>query len=304
MSITQQEPTGLVLASEQTAWTGEQRKALEHIGVEHAEDGDLQVFLHVCKRTGLDPFARQIYMIGRKENQNVNGQWVEKYKQTIQTGIDGFRLIARRAADAAGHTISVASPEWCHITNGWQHVWSNTWGRPVAARVTIHRDGQPFTAVALFDEYAGTKKNGDLTRMWAQRPAGQLAKCAEALAWRMAFPQDLSGLYTSEEMGQADNGRDVPDAQVEEAPATTQEEPADVPAETVDVSDGELMLNPRSALAKAMFAALGEAGISDKAERLDYCSGQAGREIKTSSDLTEDEARKVIDSLKTEEPSA
>lgn len=294
MTITQHEPTGLVLASEQTAWTGEQRKALEHIGVEHAEDGDLQVFLHVCKRTGLDPFARQIYMIGRKESQNVNGQWIDKYKQTIQTGIDGFRLIARRAADAAGHTISVASPEWCHITNGWQHVWSNTWGRPVAARVTIHRDGQPFTAVALFDEYAGTKKNGDLTRMWAQRPAGQLAKCAEALAWRMAFPQDLSGLYTSEEMGQADNGRDVPE--------TTEQAPAEPPAaETVDVSDGELMLNPRSALAKAMFAALGEAGISDKDERLDYCSGQAGREIKTSGDLTEDEARRVIDSLKAEE---
>lgn len=293
MSITQHEPTGLVLASEQTAWTAEQRKALEHIGVEHAEDGDLQVFLHVCKRTGLDPFARQIYMIGRKENQNVNGEWIEKYKQTIQTGIDGFRLIARRAADAAGHTISVASPEWCHITNGWQHVWSNTWGRPVAARVTIHRDGQPFTAVALFDEYAGTKRNGDLTRMWAQRPAGQLAKCAEALAWRMAFPQDLSGLYTSEEMGQADNGRDVPETPTEQPTPS-----ADEPAETVDVSDGELMLNPRSALAKAMFAALGEAGISDKNERLDYCSGQAGREIKTSGDLTEDEARRVIDSLK------
>lgn len=294
MSITQHEPAGLVLASEQTAWTAEQRKALEHIGVEHAEDGDLQVFLHVCKRTGLDPFARQIYMIGRKERQEVDGQWIDVYKQTIQTGIDGFRLIARRAADAAGHTISVAAPEWCHITNGWQHVWSNTWGRPVAARVTIHRAGQPFTAVALFDEYAGTKRNGDLTRMWAQRPAGQLAKCAEALAWRMAFPQDLSGLYTSEEMGQADNGRDVPETP-EQAPA---EPPA---AETVDVSDGELMLNPRSALAKAMFAALGEAGINEKAERLDYCSGQAGREIKTSSDLTEDEARKVIDSLKAEE---
>lgn len=166
---------------------------LQHIGVDGAGESDLNVFFHQCKRTGLDPFARQIYMIARKG------------KQTIQTGIDGYRLIGRRAADRAGDLITVHPPQWAHPDGGWRDVWMPAWGNPVGARVTIERNGSPFTATALFDEYKQTKYNGGLTAMWTQRPAGQIAKCAEAAAWRMAFPQDLSGIYTDEEMGQADN---------------------------------------------------------------------------------------------------
>lgn len=237
-SIVQHPGTGLALNPEQHAWTPEQRATLAQIGVEHASEGDLAVFFHVCKRTGLDPFARQIYLIGRKERKNVDGQWIEQYKQTIQTGIDGFRLIARRAADAAGHTISVAAPEWLHHTGEWRPAWSKNWGHPIAARITIYRNGQPFTAVAMFDEYAAFKNGGGLTRMWEQRPAGQLAKCVEAAAWRMAFPQDLSGLYTSDEMAQADNGR--PEAPT--GPVQPQQQPARAPQQAAgDVVEGEVV---------------------------------------------------------------
>ena len=200
--------SGLVLSAEQDAWNQKQLAALTHIGVENASEGDLAVFMHVCQRSGLDPFARQIYMIGRKGSELVDGEWRDVVKQTIQTGIDGFRLIGRRAADRAKHSLSVGAVEWAHEDGSWRPVWRKVWGYPVAARVTIMRDGEPFTATALFDEYAQTKRNGDLTAMWAQRPAGQLGKCAEALAWRQAFPQDLSGIYTDDEMGQADNAHD------------------------------------------------------------------------------------------------
>lgn len=195
--VVHQPQTVLAIQPEQTQFTTQQVAMLRHIGVEKAGDADLQVFFHQCQRTGLDPFARQIYMIERWSKDGP--------KYTIQTGIDGYRLIGRRAAQRAKETISVKQPLWAHPDGGWRDVWLPAWGTPGAAKVTILRGGEEFTGVALFDEYKQTKRDGSLTQMWAQRPAGQIAKCAEALAWRMAFPQDLAGIYTDTEMEQADN---------------------------------------------------------------------------------------------------
>src|SRR5690606_39764911 len=63
---------------------------------------------------------------------------------------------------------------------------------PAAAKVVVVRDGNRYPAVALFSEYAATKRDGTLTGMWLSKPALMLAKCAEALALRKAFPLDLS----------------------------------------------------------------------------------------------------------------
>jgi len=160
--------TELAIAADQTNFTQVQRKALEHMGVDDATDEDLQVYFHQCKRTGLDPFTGQIHMIGRNASEynpkTKEKTWKTKY--TIQTGIDGFRLIGRRAADQAGQTISMDQPEWLAEDGTWRPAWSNKWGLPIAARVKIYRNGEPFTAVAMFDEYAQKTRNGTLTQMW------------------------------------------------------------------------------------------------------------------------------------------
>jgi len=189
----------LAIAADQTGWTDTQLAALRHIGTEKATAADLDVFFHVCARTGLDPFSRQIYMV------EYGG------KPTIQTGIDGYRLIARRAADAAGQSYSLEDTLWCGPDGVWRDVWLSP-EPPAAARAVVVRAGEPFPHVALFSEYVGTKtiwgkKDGknvkvgeEVNSMWKGKPAHMLGKCAEAGAYRKAFPQDLGGIYIPEEM--------------------------------------------------------------------------------------------------------
>ena len=197
--------SALAIRDDQTGFTPQQIAVLRQIGVENASESDLAVFFHQAQRTGLDPFARQIYMVGRSAYDRQSGGYVTKY--TIQTGIDGFRLIGRRAADARNEALEISDTEWCGKDGKWVDVWLSE-EPPSAARVAIIRNGGRFPAVALFSEYAQYRKvqggGQELTQMWASKGALMLAKCAEALAWRKAYPQDLSGLYTADEMSQAD----------------------------------------------------------------------------------------------------
>jgi hypothetical protein len=83
---------------------------------------------------------------------------------------------------------------------------------PVAARFTVYRKDwpHPVHAVAHFREYVQTTKDGTPTTMWANMPAGQIGKCAEALARRKAFPRRLSGVYIDEELQHLDNPQPAP----------------------------------------------------------------------------------------------
>lgn len=148
-----------------------------------ANTNEANLFAHICQQTGLDPFSRQIYALRLKGN-----------KLSFLTSVDGFRVVAQRSKDYAGQD----GPHWCGDDGVWKDVWLET-SPPRAAKVGVFRKGfeQAIYAVARFDEYKGNSP------IWGKMPALMIAKCAECLALRRAFPNDLSGIYGEDEMDQA-----------------------------------------------------------------------------------------------------
>ncbi|MGW1878451.1 recombinase RecT [Streptomyces sp. NPDC001975] len=194
--------TWLAIREDQKAFEEQQLRALRAAFPDLAEASPAQlgIFFHYCKASGLDPFGRQIYMIKRKSRSEI--RW------TIQTGIDGYRLIARRAADRAGQSIAYEDFVWYDAEGGEHTVWLRE-EPPAACRLVVWRGGSRFPAVAHWREYAPKvwdyeAQEYKLGGLWPQMPANQLSKVAEALALRRACPADLSGLHVDEEMHAAD----------------------------------------------------------------------------------------------------
>ena len=152
-----------------------------------ATDNELKMFLYQCSRTGLDPLSRQIHFIKRGG------------RATIQAGIDGLRAIAERTGKYAGND------DYIYNDTKTMYEMSSTGELPTTATATVHKivDGVrvEFSATALWDAYC---PQGKESFMWNKMPYLMLGKCAEALALRKAFPNDLSGIYSTDEMQQAD----------------------------------------------------------------------------------------------------
>lgn len=194
-------PAALAIQPGQLTWDKFQDAALAQIGLREAGNADKAVFLHQCQRTGLDPFARQIYMIGRNEKQP-DGSWGKKW--TIQTGIEGWRVIRDRAEKREKVRGSLGRAVWYDDDNNEYKVWVRA-EAPAACEITytvkdIAGNETPYTSVLQFREYLQTTKEGKPASQWATKPVHMLEKCTEADVYRKAFPQDFSGVYLDDAM--------------------------------------------------------------------------------------------------------
>ena len=154
-------------------------------------DDELRLFAMVSNRSGLDPFAKQIYAVKRGK------------KVTFQTGIDGYRSIAARTGLYDGQDEPEYGPP-CGCDGKPE-------GHPEYATVRVYRKGvgRAIAATAYWHEYRPGA--GDYDAMWVRMPRVMIGKVAEALALRKAFPYDPENrqgigadVYTDDEMRQVD----------------------------------------------------------------------------------------------------
>lgn len=184
--------------------TPKQQALLRNTLCKGADDDELALYITVCNRKQLDPFSGQIHGVKRWDSESRTK--VMRY----QTGIDGFRIMAHRSGVFGG----MDPIQWCADDGVWRDVWlARTAPRAAKARVYRTDRERPIEVIAYWDMYVQVKQDGKPNQRWENGGPHMLAKCAEALAIRQAFPIECGGVYTDDELGRTDDD-DAIDAEI------------------------------------------------------------------------------------------
>lgn len=217
-----------------------------------ATDDEFALFMNTAQRLKLDPFARQIYAVKR---------WDSSTKSEVmatQVAIDGYRAVA----DDSGEYDGREGPFWCGEDGKWEDVWISA-KPPAAAKVIVYRKGSArgYVGVARYQSYVQTTKEGGPRATWKTMPDVMLAKCAEAQALRAAFPKQLSGTHTPDEIDDSEVVDMAKAATSLPAPAmTATASKPQTPADTWPAVLAELAPMVNTDLAKQVVSALTETG--------------------------------------------
>jgi phage recombination protein Bet len=211
LARTEVHPTDARAGAHPMDFTEEQRQLIRDTFANGASDAEFAVLMEIARARKLNPLLRQIHFVNRWDSEKHRPVWA------AQVSIDGLRALAERTGLYQGQD----EPEFVENPDGTLklckvRVWRRDWPRPAVG-------------IAYWNEYVQTTRDKQTgksrpTAMWSRMPHTMLAKCAEALAMRKAFPEDMSGLYTPEEMSQSQSDSSAR-AQVESRPNARNEIP-------------------------------------------------------------------------------
>lgn len=159
----------------------------------NVSDQEVAMFINLCKYQGLNPLIKDAYLI-KYGNQPA----------TIVTSKDAIMKRAMRNPKYAGHQAGVivlkedGSLDYRtgaftlpneKLIGGWARTYITGYSVPIETAVS-------------FEEYAGRKRDGSLNTMWASKPGVMIRKVALVASLREAFPDELQGMYASEEVAE------------------------------------------------------------------------------------------------------
>jgi phage recombination protein Bet len=159
-----------------------------------AKDESIEMAIAYCRVNGLDPFLKPVHIVPLYDKS------INQMRDVLMPGIADYRIKAARSGEYAGKSepqfgedittklsgVQITYPQWCKIT---------------IERIVAGKPRQYVAKEYWLENYATAKRDTDAPNsMWKKRPYGQLSKCAEAQALRMAFPEFSGGMVTAEEM--------------------------------------------------------------------------------------------------------
>lgn len=151
-----------------------------------AQDASIKLVVAYCKAGNLDPMQKPVHIVpmwDSKSNSN---------RDVIMPGIGLYRTQAVRTNAYAGVSDAEYGPDITETINGVTVTYPE-WCKVTVMRLLANGVMASFSATERWKEnYAekgGKERSKAPNAMWAKRPYGQLAKCAEAQALRKAFPE-------------------------------------------------------------------------------------------------------------------
>ncbi len=155
----------------------------------------IKLVIGYCKAANLDPMQKPVHIVPMWDKN------AKAMRDVIMPGVGLYRTQAARSNALAGisepefgpviehqlDSVKFSAPEWCRV---------------VVKRLLANGAIAEFAALEYWIENYATAGKDTIqpNAMWKKRPRGQIAKCAQAQALRMAFPEMTGSAPTADEM--------------------------------------------------------------------------------------------------------